>query len=169
MLMLAMAAMEKGAVPDWDVVFLLEEFAALGHLEVIEKAAGLMPGYGLKLWVILQDLTQLQSLYRDSWETFLDNAGAIQAFGNDGLTTTKYLSERIGEKEYKIMEDAKLGTQALLGAGATMIERRQRAQLIPPYEIGRAFARESETRAMLLLRKGAPPAVISRFPYDWSA
>lgn len=43
--------------PKKPVLFLLDEFAALGRLEVISTAAGLMRGYGVKLWPILQDIS----------------------------------------------------------------------------------------------------------------
>lgn len=35
-------------------LFLLDEFAALGRLEAVERAMGLMAGHGLQLWPILQ-------------------------------------------------------------------------------------------------------------------
>jgi type IV secretion system protein VirD4 len=44
-------------------LFLLDEFAALGRLEAVERAMGLMAGYGLQLWPILQDMSQLKDLY----------------------------------------------------------------------------------------------------------
>lgn len=40
-------------------LFMLDEFAALGQLEMVQTAMGLMRGYGVKLWPILQDLSQL--------------------------------------------------------------------------------------------------------------
>jgi len=81
------------------VLFVLDEFAVLGHMASVEKAAGLMAGFKVKLWPVLQDLTQLKRHYRDSWETFLGNAGLIQFFGNTDMTTLKYISERLGEVE----------------------------------------------------------------------
>ena len=81
------------------VLFLLEEFASLGHMEIIEHAAGYAAGFGVKLWTIIQDLSQLKSLYKDSWETFLGNAGVIQAFANSDATTLEYLSKKLGEVE----------------------------------------------------------------------
>lgn len=81
------------------VLFVLDEFAALGRLEVIEKAAGLMAGYGVKLWPILQDLGQLKRHYKESWETFLGNAGILQFFANADLTTLDWLSKRLGQIE----------------------------------------------------------------------
>lgn len=81
------------------VLFVLDEFAALGRLEAIEKAAGLMAGYGVKLWPILQDLGQVKRHYKESWETFLGNAGVLQFFANTDLTTLEWLSKRIGQVE----------------------------------------------------------------------
>ena len=83
------------------VLLLLDEFATLGHLRVIEDAAGYMAGFGIKLWAILQDLGQLKALYRDRWETFLNNAGALMAWGNADLTTQEYLSKRLGQAELR--------------------------------------------------------------------
>ncbi|MEM6889971.1 MAG: type IV secretory system conjugative DNA transfer family protein [Pseudomonadota bacterium] len=85
------------------VLFLLEEFASLRHMEIIEHAAGYAAGFGVKLWVILQDLPQLKRHYPQSWETFLGNAGCIQAFANADASTLQYLSNRLGEGELSQM------------------------------------------------------------------
>jgi hypothetical protein len=63
---------EKTQVPQFIIIaqcfshaFLLDEFAALGRLEAVERAMGLMAGYGLQLRPILQDMSQLKDLYGD--------------------------------------------------------------------------------------------------------
>lgn len=48
--------------PDGPILFLLDEFAALGCLEVEERSMGLIAGYGLQLWPFLQDFSQLKAL-----------------------------------------------------------------------------------------------------------
>lgn len=58
-----------------------------------------MAGYGVKLWTILQDLGQLKRHYKESWETFLGNAGMLQFFGNSDMTTLEWISKRLGEVE----------------------------------------------------------------------
>ena len=78
------------ASPARPVLFLLDEFAALGHMESIEKAAGQIAGFGVKLWPVVQDLTQLKRDYREAWETFMGNAGILQFFGNNDLTLLTY-------------------------------------------------------------------------------
>jgi len=80
-------------------LFLLEEFFSLGHIPVIEKAAGYAAGFGVKLWAILQDIKQLEALYPQSWQTFLANAGAVQVFGISDEATTTYVSKALGETE----------------------------------------------------------------------
>ena len=81
------------------VLFLLEEFFALGTMPAIEKAAGYAAGFGVKLWMILQDIQQLKSLYKTSWQTFLANAGVVQIFGVSDKDTLDYASHALGEIE----------------------------------------------------------------------
>jgi type IV secretion system protein VirD4 len=102
--MLALGHMERlGRRPatGHPVLFLLDEFATLGHMSSLEKAAGFIAGYGVKLWVILQDLNQLKATYKDRWETFLGNAGVLQFFGNSDMTTLEYISNRLGQTELR--------------------------------------------------------------------
>ena len=89
----APARSAKGKPP---VLFCLDEFAALGHMESIEKAAGQIAGFGVKLWPVIQDLTQLQRDYKEAWETFMGNAGLLTFFGNTDLTTLDHISKRLG-------------------------------------------------------------------------
>jgi type IV secretion system protein VirD4 len=77
--------------------FMLDEFAQLGHLAPIEDAFGLVRGYGVQLWPVLQDLNQLKALYKDRWETFVGNAGVVQGFAPNDLTTAEWMSRRAGD------------------------------------------------------------------------
>ncbi len=98
-LMITLALRDMGrqpGKPEWPVLFILDEFAALGHLEVVERAAGLMAGFGVQLWPILQDLPQLKDLYRERWESFLANAGVIEFFRPNDMVTADYISRRLG-------------------------------------------------------------------------
>jgi type IV secretion system protein VirD4 len=77
------------------ILFMMEEFATLGHMEIMERAAAYFPGFGVKLWAVLQDTTQLKRYYQNSWETFLGNAGLIQCFANGDQSTLDYIAERL--------------------------------------------------------------------------
>jgi len=78
-------------------LFMLDEFFTLGYIDEIAKAAGLMAGYGLQMWIILQNLGQLTSLYgRDGAETFFGNSDIHQFFGNRDPQSLKWVSEQVG-------------------------------------------------------------------------
>jgi len=83
--------------PSHRALFLLDEFAALGHMQPILDAVGLVGGYGVHLWLFLQDLTQLRRIYGDGAGTFIANAAAVQAFGTADQETAKLLSDMTGE------------------------------------------------------------------------
>ena len=80
------------------VLFILDEFAALGYLPAVENAMGIARGFGVQLWPILQDLNQLKALYRDRWESFVANTGLLTAFAPNDLFTARYLSELCGRQ-----------------------------------------------------------------------
>ena len=95
---LALQAAAEGRKGKHATLFLLDEFYALGRLQQLAKAAGLMAGYGVKLWPIIQNLAQVQELYPQNWETFLGNSGQWMVFAVNDQTTAKYLSERLGRR-----------------------------------------------------------------------
>jgi type IV secretion system protein VirD4 len=84
----------KAKVP---VLFMLDEFAQLGHLGVIENNLAMMRGYGIKLWAIFQDLSQAKAIYGERWESFIGNAGVLNSFAPQDLVTADYLSKRTGQ------------------------------------------------------------------------
>ncbi len=82
--------------PDKSVLFILDEMPALGKLSMVEQAFGLMAGYGMQIWGICQDASQLKRIYGDGWETFVSNAGMIQYFGSRDNMTAEYFSKLCG-------------------------------------------------------------------------
>ena len=83
--------------PEERMLFVLDEFNALGHFQLIEDAAGYMAGYGIKLVPVIQNIGQVKKHYEKNWETFLGNAGAIIGFGLNDHETEQYLSDRMGK------------------------------------------------------------------------
>lgn len=147
-------ATKKITKPKYDVLFLLDEFAALGHLNSIKMAFGLMRGYGLKLWPILQDLPQLQGLYKDDWQTFIANAGAIQVFGTNDRETAEYVSKQIG------VETVDTASKTYSQHGASESMGLAGRPLMMPDEVMRIDKEES-----LVLLRGMPPLHCQRIIY----
>ncbi|KSV84374.1 conjugal transfer protein TraG [Sinorhizobium sp. GL28] len=86
------------AKPEAPVLYLLDEFASLGHLAPVERAMGLMAGYGVQLWPILQDVHQLRATYGQRAGTFLSNAGVLQVFGVNDHDSARLVSDLLGQE-----------------------------------------------------------------------
>ena len=82
--------------PPAPVLYLLDEFAALGYLAPVERAMGLMAGYGVQLWPILHDVHQLRATYGQRAGTFLSNAGVLQVFGVNDHDSARLVSDLLG-------------------------------------------------------------------------
>ncbi|WP_339948487.1 type IV secretory system conjugative DNA transfer family protein [uncultured Albimonas sp.] len=82
--------------PKKPVLFLLDEMAALGRLSSVEQAYGLMAGFGMQLWGVVQDLCQLRKVYGDDYESFIANSGAVSYFGSPDKTSAEYFSAMCG-------------------------------------------------------------------------
>lgn len=80
------------------ILAIMDEFAQLGRLAVIADAMGMARGFGLQLWPILQDLTQLKEHYGDRWESFLGGAAVRQFFAPREHFTAEYVSKMCGVK-----------------------------------------------------------------------
>ena len=162
----AFAAMERAPVPrgQLPVWFVLEEFPTLGHMRSIETAAGLMAGFGVKLWTVLQDLTQLQTHYARSWETFLGNAGIVQAFGNSDMTTTEHLSKMLGNAQVIERQTVQVTGGAMAQGDLGRRENLRNVRLLDAPEITQWFSRESGRQ--LVLVPGRPPIYMQRLPIE---
>lgn len=82
--------------PEKPILFMLDEVAALGKMNVIPRAYGLMAGYGMMLWSIVQNLSQLEEIYGKCWETFIGNSGVLQYYGSRDYKTADYFSKLAG-------------------------------------------------------------------------
>ena len=82
--------------PDEPVLFMLDEFAQLGRMDLIENAASVVRDYKIRLWIVLQNIPQLKALYIEKWESFLSSAGIIQLFTPNDMETAEYFSKRSG-------------------------------------------------------------------------
>jgi type IV secretion system protein VirD4 len=146
------------------VLLLLDEFAALGRLEAAERAFGLMAGYGVQLWAILQDLHQLNAAYGAAAGTFLSNAALIQIFNVGDVETATWVSRMLGvtteayqtTSQSKSSTFGKLSTTQSRSTNLHLVKR----DLMTPDEVMRMGADR-----MLVLRPGHAPLVGRKVRY----
>ena len=153
------------------VLFMLDEFAQLGHMEIIKDNYALMRGYGVKLWTVWQDLNQAKMLYGDWWETFIGNAGQTQSFAPQDMTTRKYLSELGGELVTWHTREAKSGGLSFsrggpsLNTGGSTSDTNLKEPIMYPHELAQMGRGQSVvfTQNGLVLRSYFPDATHPEF------
>ena len=98
-LLVAMSQFMRSGKGKHQVLMMLDEFANLGKLNIIENGYGLIAGHGVTLWSFVQNLTQLQNLYPKNWETFIANSSVVTVSNVNDVTTAEYFSRRAGKQE----------------------------------------------------------------------
>ena len=98
-LLAAMSNFMRSEKGEHQVVVMLDEFANLGRLNIIANGYGLIAGHGVTLWSFVQNLTQLQNLYPNNWETFIANSSAVTVSNVNDVTTAEYFSRRAGQAQ----------------------------------------------------------------------
>lgn len=82
---------------DYPVLFMLDEFPALGRMKVIEEGITYMAGYGINFWLFAQDLKQLAAVYGDKADSIISNCAVKQVFGVADVETAQWVSLMCGE------------------------------------------------------------------------
>jgi type IV secretion system protein VirD4 len=74
------------------LLLLLDEFPASGKIEVIENGLGFLAGYGIKAYLICQDLEQLLNAYGEK-ENITSNVHIQLVYAPNKPRTAKYISD----------------------------------------------------------------------------
>jgi type IV secretion system protein VirD4 len=143
--------------PPLPVCFMLDELAALGHLEAVENAVGLAAGYGIQLWNVFQDIGQIKDLYKGRWPSFIGNAGVRVVFNLDDLDSAEYWSRFLGQR----LVETKSVSQNVMGHATGRSQGETLRPLLSPDDLMHQFA----THKMLVLAQGIHPIVADRMPY----
>lgn len=148
---------DKPAVP---AIMMLDEMHVLGHMQIMETAAALIAGFGVRIWSIWQDFNQLQSIFDKRWETFIGNASLFQSFALNDMKTLKYVSDRLGPSSIMSISQA----ENTIGKAARGFDARsqtiQSVPLLTPDEVAQHFSRQG--MAQCVLYPGASPIWMQR-------
>jgi type IV secretion system protein VirD4 len=162
-------AMEnEETAPKVPVLAILDEFPVLGHLKALEDAAGQIASFDLILWTILQDWGQGKAIYGERWESFAANCGLSQFFANVDLTTTEYISRRLGKTPVLSLRQGDTSSEQREKGLSGRSQSKQLYDLLTPDEVARTFARSDPLKRQLILLAGLNPMAIQRVEY-WNA
>ncbi len=109
------------------VLFLLDEFAALGRMDRIAGGLETLRKYKVWLWPVFQSLAQIEDLYRAKWRTFLANAGFRQFLAVHDPDTAEYVSKMCGT--------ATVETETRDGKGVVVSRAATSRRLVTPDEV----------------------------------
>ncbi len=153
------------ARPRERVLFLLDEFEALGQLPSVQRAIALAGGFGAAFWLFLQDLAQLKGTYPEKWGTFLANTDVFQCFGTNDLETADYVSRLVGDATITVESDSRSrgvsrGRTAAHQEGNAVTVSETARRLLLPDEV-----RRLPSDRQLLFVKGCAPILARRLNY----
>ena len=151
--------------PKERVLFLLDEFAHLRRMHPVQRDIGLAGGYGVRFWLVLQDLSQLRSTYGEAWQTFLANVDLLQAFGTSDWDTAEYLSKMTGDATIQVATESQSR-----GVSRGKTSQHQSGSGLSTAERGRRLLFADEVRRLprdkqLLFIRGRAPLVTERANY----
>ncbi len=157
----ALAALTKDtATPEYKVLFMLDEFAQLGRMTMIEDAISLVRGYGVAFWIFVQDISQLKGTYK-KWQTFTANTAKV-FFGTADIDTAKYISESLGK--LTITYETEGGSRGFstggFNTGSSSSEQVTGRDLLTPDEV----IRLGPARPITIIG-GEPPYLLERLNY----
>lgn len=145
------------------LLLLLDEFPALGKIEVIGNALGFLAGYGIKAYLICQDLEQLLNAYGEK-ENITSNVHIQAVYAPNKPRTAKYISDACGVTTVVKKSISFSGNRLGLFLKNTNQNLQEvRRELLTPDEVRRLPAPQKEgskiTKAgdMLIFVAGQPP------------
>ena len=78
------------------LLLMLDEFPSLGRLDILQESLAFLPGYGIKAYLIAQDINQLYAQYgRD--EAITSTCHVQCAFAPNRIETAEHLSKLTGQ------------------------------------------------------------------------
>jgi len=156
---------EEETVPDAPVLAILDEFPVLGFMQQLQDAAGQIASFHLKLWTILQDWGQGKALYGERWQSFSANSGISQFFANVDLTTTEYISKRLGKTPVLATRQSDTSMDQIEKGMSGQSQSKEMYDLLTPDEVARAFSRSDPLRRQLLMLAGLHPMILQRVEF----
>ena len=80
------------------VHFLMDEFANVALPDEFDKLLSTMRSRQIFVSIIIQNLAQIKSLYKDAWESIVGNCDELYYLGGNEQSTHKFISEYLGKE-----------------------------------------------------------------------
>ncbi|TYL88710.1 type IV secretory system conjugative DNA transfer family protein [Bradyrhizobium rifense] len=141
------------------VLLLLDEFPALGNVNVLAKSVAFIAGYGIRLLTVIQSPAQLRAIYGiDAARNFITNHAVEVVFAPKEQDVANELSERIGYDTVKAR--SRSGPKGLATRSTSETISEHRRALMLPQEL-KLLPRSKA----FILASGLPPVITDKIVY----
>ena len=117
------------------LLMMLDEFPSLGKIEILQESLAFLAGYGIKCYLICQDINQLRSreIGYGADESITSNCHVQNAFAPNRIETAEHLSKLTGNTTVVKEQITTSGNRAaiMLGHVSRTLQEVQRALLTP--------------------------------------
>lgn len=139
------------------VRFMLDEFANIGTIPEFEQKLSTMRKYEISCTIIIQNMAQLKTMYKDSWESITGNCDTIIFLGGKEQATLKYISEELGKETIVTQTDTRSFGK---GGGSSRNKNIIGRELMTPTEIG-----QMSTMSEIIMIRGEKPFFDNKYDY----
>lgn len=118
-------------------LLLMDEFTAMGKVDIIAKGVGYMAGYNMRLAIVIQDKNQLEAVYgKEDAHNIVSNMGAVIYFTPSQISEAEEYSKMIGNdtvatSSHSTPHGSLFGVKADGGNPSTTEQYQSRAIMLP--------------------------------------
>jgi type IV secretion system protein VirD4 len=141
------------------LLLMLDEFTALGRIPIIESSCGFLPGYNVRVLLVIQTPSQLRSVYgRDGADTIMKTLAGRILFAPKDFNDAQEISNDLGSTTVKGKSRSRpmWGT----GKGQSTTESDQRRMLLLPQEV-----KEIGGHKEIIIYEGIRPIMAEKIIY----
>ena len=137
------------------VRLMFDEFANVALPDGYARLQATMRSRNVMATIILQNISQLKELFKDSWEGIIGNADAFVYLGGNEQSTHKYVSELLGKETIETRTSSR--SRGRNGSYSQNFQQAGR-ELLTPDEV-----RMLDNRYALVLLRGEPPVIDEKY------
>jgi type IV secretion system protein VirD4 len=142
-------------------LLLMDEFTAIGRIEILAHSVAFIAGFGLRLVTIIQSIAQLAGVYGENdARTLIANHALRVVFAPSEMRDAREVSEMLGMTTVRTPSEAHTHTSGGSRSTTTKRDSEQARPLLLPQEL-RALGETME----LLLLAGHPPIRAAKIRY----
>ena len=137
------------------VRLMFDEFANVSLPDGYERLQATMRSRNVMATIILQNISQLQALFKDSWEGIIGNADTFIYLGGNEQSTHKYVSELLGKQTIQTRTSSQ--SKGRNGSYSQNFQQAGR-ELLTPDEV-----RTLDNKKAIVLIRGEAPVIDDKY------